>query len=490
MDFKFKTSFSSLVKPLVSEEKDRYLALASLIDVGNFIPNIDSEKNVDLLPIAFNACVANRVNKNGDVIDAPTALDIYKNFVNKPINVEHNRQQVVGFILTAGFSEFGTDSPLSEDQVKVMKGPFNITLGGVVWKIVNSQLAAKIEESNDPTSEDFQTISASWELGFGDYHLIVIPEEGKNIEDGIEITNAVEIEKLASSLRSLGGSGKLEDGRGVYRKVVGQVVPLGIGLTTNPAADVKGIAVKIEEVKIEHVRVEDSNSSSSTETISHMKDINVNIVTFENKTMKITKIEDINEESVKQLSASVVADFIAEQIKQASENFSAEKLEKDGAIKAALEEQEKLKLELEKIQKSLSELEAAKAAAEAQELFNQRMTALEEEFQFDEELRAEIAKEIKDLNEESFSAYRGKMKKMAKGLTKKQEKLPDFIKDKIEKKEKEEDSKASTENFVEEILEKAEVKTEVVVATISAAEPSLYEKYKQAFSLEQFSINK
>ena len=130
---KFTTIFSSTVKPLVSEEKDKYLALASLIEVGNFIPNIDTEKNVDLLPVAFNACVANRVNKNGDVIDSKTAVEICQSFINKPINVEHNRQNVVGVILAAGYSEFGSDLPLTEEQVREMKGPFNITLGGVVW---------------------------------------------------------------------------------------------------------------------------------------------------------------------------------------------------------------------------------------------------------------------------------------------------------------------------------------------------------------------
>ena len=73
-EFKFKTTFSSSVRPLVSEEKDKPLALASLVDVGNFLPQVDVEKNVDLLPIAFNAFVVNRVNKNGDVIDTETAL--------------------------------------------------------------------------------------------------------------------------------------------------------------------------------------------------------------------------------------------------------------------------------------------------------------------------------------------------------------------------------------------------------------------------------
>ena len=71
-DHKYTTIFSSTIKPLVPEEKDKYLAMASMLDIGDFIPDIDIEANVDLLPVAFNAFVANRVNKNGDVIDTKT----------------------------------------------------------------------------------------------------------------------------------------------------------------------------------------------------------------------------------------------------------------------------------------------------------------------------------------------------------------------------------------------------------------------------------
>ena len=71
MNYNYTATFSSILKPLVSEEKDKYLALASLMEVGNFIPNIDTEKNVDLLPVAFNAAV----NVGGiAIIAAPVAV--------------------------------------------------------------------------------------------------------------------------------------------------------------------------------------------------------------------------------------------------------------------------------------------------------------------------------------------------------------------------------------------------------------------------------
>ena len=88
-NFEFTTNFSSVVKPLVSAEKDEYLALASMVQLEDFLPEVDTHKNIDLLPIAFNACVANRVNKNGDVIDTKAAVDLCQSFINKQINLEH-----------------------------------------------------------------------------------------------------------------------------------------------------------------------------------------------------------------------------------------------------------------------------------------------------------------------------------------------------------------------------------------------------------------
>ena len=85
-NLKYTSIFSSTVRPVVSEEKDKFLSLASMVDLENFVPEIDTEKEVDLLPVAFNAFVANRANKNGDVIDTETAVRIKDSFINKPIN--------------------------------------------------------------------------------------------------------------------------------------------------------------------------------------------------------------------------------------------------------------------------------------------------------------------------------------------------------------------------------------------------------------------
>jgi hypothetical protein len=487
---KYKTIFSSVIKPLVSEEKDKYLAMASLMQIGELVPEIDTKKEIDLLPIAFNAAVVNRVNKNGDVIDTETALALYKSFINKPINIEHNRQRVIGTILAAGFSEFGTDTPLTVEQVHEKTSPFNITLGAVVWKVVNNELTDMIEEASDPTSEYFQKISASWELGFSDFNLIILTENEKNIENGEVITDYVKIEDLKANLKGFGGTGKTDDDLYVYRQVINDVVPLGIGLTENPAADVVGIAVKASET--EEAGGDSGETQKNNISQPNARDVNTN--NNKDKIMKIDNIKDIKDENLSELSASAITDFIEDELKKASEDFAAKKAKYDGqmaevnqANDALSKDQQELKQELDRVQKQIETLEADKAQKEAQEQFNQRMSSFDEEYALNDEDRGVIASDIKDMNDEDFKGYSKKMAVLLSSKTKSaveatEKALSEQEAQTVEVKELED----TAEKVVEEAVDQAETQEETIPTSTEASEPTLFEKYKKAFSYENF----
>ena len=501
MEFKYNSIFANLhIKPVVSEEKDKYLSLASMANLKKFLPDIDTEKNIDLLPIAFDACVVNRVNKNGDVINSSTASEIIKNFINKPINIEHDRTKVIGCILTANFSKFGSNESLAELDIKEMKEPFYITLGGVMWKIINPQLANLIEESNDPSSENYMKVSASWELGFSEYDIVLLNKDNKNLEDAKFITDEKEKDKLSKNLKALGGTGKIDNNTFVYRQVLGDVIPLGIGLTSNPAADVSGVAVKenekiaIIDVKKEEEEIESSENSENN--ISQEPKNNVKEEGVINRIiMKIENINQITDDLLKQVTASSVTDFIQEELKKASEAFVAERTEKDNAIKAAQEkyetlsaEGEKVKEELEKVKASLTKLEEEKAAKAKEEAFNIRMASLDEEFDLSDEDRKFIAEDIKDLNEETFAAYKNKMAVLMKEKNKAAKKA----KEEASKKEKEmmasNASTLSATEVVEEALETSKVEKTSIPNSSTTVEPTLKEKFSKAFGLDGFDI--
>jgi len=503
MKMKYTTIFSSEVKPIVSEEKDKYLALASLVDLEKFVPEVDVEKDIDLLPIAFNAFVANRVNKNGDAIDTGTALAMYQNFKNKPINIEHNREQVIGTILTAGFSEFGTDKPLTEEQVSNTEGPFNVTLGGVIWKVVNPDVADFIEESADPTSENYMKVSASWELGFSDFNIVELSPEEKNIESGKIISDQAMITSLSSKLKALGGNGVLDNGNKIYRLVINDVVPLGIGLTESPAAEVQGVVVeKANEEDYEEEKTASSEppkelvTPEKQENFSQSKEKDVSQIN-RGSNMKVTSIKQITDESLKELSASAVSDFIEEELKTASEKYSSEKTKYEDSLKASKEAQDKLEEsnkaiqeELDKVQAALAELEAEKTERAAQDAFNERMAKMDETYELTSEDRRVIASQVKDLDEEGFSSYLENMKVLLSSKDK------EILKEQESEKAVEaiEETKASEDdqNVVEDALDKAEQTKEEIPATATASDPetSVYEKYKQAFELDNWSLGK
>lgn len=250
-DNKFKVEFSAELKPVESSEKEvfkeKYLANASLDELRNFLPAGLDDRNVDLLAFSTNAYVANHVNLNGAVVDTDTAINTAPLFVFKPANKEHNRQQIVGVILNVGFSDFGTDKPITKEEAAKLNTPFNITVGGVVWRVANDNLCESIEDSNNPKSANYNKISASFEMGFDDYDIAVLPAGNRYLENANIVTDGPEKEELSKNLKSFGGSGKVND-KDVALLIKGTVVPLGIAFTTKPAAAVQGVAVPKDQI--------------------------------------------------------------------------------------------------------------------------------------------------------------------------------------------------------------------------------------------------
>jgi hypothetical protein len=557
--FPYNSIFAKItIKPIVSQDKDKYLAMASLEEVRAFLPKIDSASNVDVLPVAFNACVVNRVNKNDDVIDTATALATYKNFLFKQINVEHNRKNVIGVILTAGFSEFGTDKPLTEDQVKGMSGPFNITLGGLVWRIVDSDLANLIEDSNDPTSGNYMKVSASWELGFTDYKIVLMPKGQKNLENGTIIEDAEEINKYKNKLSNLGGDGTTIDDQHVCRMPCVDVLPLGIGFTERPAADVEGVAtalasddteagkkkkkVKADDLKDmdsddakkkkKKVKADDDDDSSDNDDDSnaareilkkHMEDLkagkitkeqfeekagcnllsaverlgedinliqnnisqvtnsNVNIEENNIKYMKITSVKDITDESLKQTTASAIAEFIQSELTKKSGEWEIEKGSLNKQLTDSKATSDQLTEKQKELEKQIVNLTAAvdtfnkeKADREKVEKFNVRMGEVSETYNLDDEVRAAIAEELKALaSDEDYDKWKKKAGILLKGFAKK----------------KDEGKKTDqTTASVDDAIDKGKQDKGGPPNSSTANEPTLKEKFKAAFAKENFVI--
>jgi predicted nucleic-acid-binding Zn-ribbon protein len=536
-DFKYSIKFDGIiVQAMVPFDEDKYLAVASIDQLKQYLPqNVDLDVNRDLMGVAFDAFVVNRGNKNGHIISTDVALAMVENFVNKPFNIEHNRKVVVGVCTGYGFSEFGSSKPLTLEEVKAMKDPFNVVLSGYVWKIVNPEFASELVESSDPSSNKYLSVSASWELGFNEFN---VAKGNKNLADATIVEKEDEIVELKDRLKVFGGNGYTEDGEIVLLNLQGNVLPLGIGFTNTPAAEVSGVvisydkpqteeAVKGEEEKYvcadcgykgadaevcpkcgseNYEEIEEDDDEKENEVESSEIKMNKKSVPEENNNVKnimqLKNIDDITDDSIKEVAASQVREFISNRIADLAKEWQSKVEEKETALKAAEDQIAELKTSLEsikadseKVKEEFTKIQEDLKAKEIEANFQRRMALLDEEFDLTDEDRSIIAEDLNAIeNDEQFEKWYKKFSTFAAAKKKSEKKFVPFKKedeekeDKKEKEEKASEVVASEEKTVEEVISSAEVKEEVLPNASSPQEVSLVEKIGAAFNKNSVKI--
>jgi len=504
--FKYTTKFSNVI--LASGEidsPDLNISKASLESLKQIIPtDVDLEKNMDLLAIAYNAAVVNAFNKNGDGIDSKSAVRILDQFKHKPTNIEHQKQKVVGHIVSAGFSSFMDNELLSAEDVENMNEPFNIALASLVYKTVNPQFASLVEQSVDPESEFYHQVSASWEIGFNDFVLAV----GSNdLKDAEIINDENMIDELKGNLKALGGEGKMKDGSPIHRLIVGEIFPLGIGFTSNPAANVKGLTSSLEEKKVIN---EDKNEKNISQNINSDVNNKKSIIMDNNEILNnlVSALEEkVSEKKFSKEAVATVSKIINDAILERNESFVQEKeqleTEKAELAKAAEENaaaMKKLQEELSSATDRVTELEQQQKQQEAVARFDARMSVIEDAYELDEDSRKVVAHELKDLDssDEAFANFQEKLQVVLKHqnkefIAKQEEEFNAKLAEAVEKRLAElKEGNSSEEEVVEEAMDKVEAEEEVVAnnnAESSEEDLTLKQKFEKAFSEDNLTIN-
>ena len=508
------------------------ISQASLDHLRPLIPaEVDLTKNIDLLGVAFNAAVVNKFNKNGDGIDTKTAIAIKDYFINKPTNIEHNKERVVGHIISSSFSNYGTNELLSDEGVELLNSPFNIALGALVYKVVNPSFARMLEQTEEG-DEFHDTISASWEIGFNDYCIALGSDD---LSEAELITDKSQIKEFSKYLKAYDGTGAMDDGTSVHRLVVGEIYPLGIGFTTNPAADVKGVTVENEKTihikpeknvdeEAESVYVDnkeiycDGKKTKKNISLSDKKDVNKENALIMDTTNLLKQIEGLLSEKVGESqhfeeAVASVSKVLMDAIKEKDEQWQAAKHEKENAVAEAKERHEVLSTEVDGLkeklvatEKQLEELAGEKRLREAKDLFNSRMASITEAFELNEEDLRIVASELSELDSETeaFASYQEKVGVMWQHKTKaylenQQEKFNAQLEEEVQKRLSELSESTASEVVAEEsaeavegILDSVEEESSAALTNnneaASAEEQSLREKFNQAFSKENITI--
>lgn len=496
MAYKHTAFFETEV--LAHQIDEQFISQASLKELAPLIPkDIDFKKNVDLIGVSFNAAVVNMFNKNGDGMNTETALVCTDQFIHKPTNIEHDKEKIVGHIVSAGFSEYGSNKMLSSEAAKDITDPFNIALGAVVYKSASPNFAELIEKSTDPENESYyKKVSASWEVGFTDYVLAV---GSTKLSEARIIDNPREIEALNGNLRAYGGSGRTDKGEPIYRLITGKVYPLGVAFTSKPAADVKGIHKDNQEqnpVIIKDKR--DKISQINKKTVIEEKNIAMENIVNELKELLIEK--KFGEEAV----ASMTQTF-SDAIREKSDQYAEEKKSIESEKEAVTKEYEALKASVAELEIKLSDaderinsFENEKKAQEAVARFNLRMDELDSKFELSDEDRHFLANDVKSIGEteEAFASYSDKLEILWKHKSKThKEAFEAEVQARIEEEVEKRIATASTEEVnVEAALDNA-TQTDADIsnnneALASEQDQSFAEKFKKAFSRENIEITR
>jgi len=403
-----------------------------LDDLKSLLPESEIIKNnPDLLYTCFNAAVVNSINLNGDGITTEGAKILVQSIKLKPMNIEHSREDIVGVITNYGFSTFGENKTLTEQELN--NDPFNISLAAIVWKISNKTFARFIMESQDEDSESYKTVSTSWEVGFNTYKLAV---GSKDLRKARIIEDEASVEEYSKYLVSMGGTGFIPTGEEVYRIIGDDCRFLGCAFTTNPAAAVKGVLSmdyqdfqekeedmaegpkedpenEMEELEEEEKDVEEVEASISDIISDKISPNNKKRVIVHMKYNNLDELIDHLHEA----AASDVRDFVVSQVEKSNDQFVAlknEKAEKEQALQDALANIENFQEESEKLRSEVSELKASLKAQEDQAKFSERIESLKEQFELDAAASKTIAKRIFGLSDEDFSEWLEDMKPLFK----------------------------------------------------------------------------
>jgi hypothetical protein len=345
----------------------------------------------------------------------------------------------------------------------------------------------------------------------------------QDLKDAEIIKDPSHIEEMKHFLKAFEGGGTLKDGTPIYRLVVGEVFPLGIGFTTNPAADVSGLIVqKNIDLEVNDKRdatVPEDNFKNnilkiSQSEINNVKNTNtMDITEFKTEFEKILEAKLADNAEFTQEAVATVASHVIDKIREKDAEFKAEReaieTEKAQAEKDAIEAKASisdLEKKLEEASEKINSLESSINTAMAEQLFNSRMEVIDNIYDLSDQDRTVLAGEVKTLeaSDEVFEGYQSKLASLlqykSKAFKVEQEKQFEAkVQEELEKRlatTSQEGVAIATEAIsetsqtVEEVVENVEVPHASIANNneASSSEESLSDQFRRAFNTENISI--
>lgn len=427
--FKYKAIFTASTS-LSKETKKSFEAKASIDELNELkalMPEVKEDE--DILYCSFNLAVAGLINDNGHGMLPETALKMMDSFKLKPMNIEHWRNDVIGTISNVGYSSFPDNKLMSPEDCASCKGPFNLCASAVVWKHVSPYFAEYLKDTNDESSWVYKDISTSWEVGFDEF---VIARGSRNLFDAEIVTDEAEVKRMSKYLTQMGGNGFDDTNKEVYMVISGTPRGLGGGFTSNPAAAVKGVIVhdpcdecnEEEEKEDEDPMEEDDKKCKSSENnennISQTTKLAVKRINMKFKDVD-EFVDSIQVAASKQevVASSAIREFIEQELLKRGEGWKSEITVRDeklqaseqkitdlqAAIDIAKESGSEMKATVDQLTKELEEIKKTAKEAQAQQVFDSRMSKLEEDYDLNDKVRKVVSNSIRSKSDEEYTEW-------------------------------------------------------------------------------------
>lgn len=486
-----------------------FYSQASIEGLKPLIPDyqVDLSRNIDLLAFAANACSAGTVNKNDDMLEPEAAIETISLWRNKMVNLEHDRKKIVGHLLNSSFSSQNDSVIISAQEALASKEPFNVCVGGVIYRVADRDLAIALEQSADSESPFYRKLSLSFEVAFPKYSLAIGSD---NFFEAEIVRNEMHVAELKKNLRAYGGSGKTKDGLSIYRLIEKDHLPLAVAVTRKPAAKMPlgTVVYSIGDAKpslaepVSSANISNNSQQNSVTPIKHPK----NMEKYE-QILEEIKASLLGKKVTEEALASVKTS-LDESIREANDKYLTKINEASAAREKAEKELAEVKASLEILSKeaaetkaNLQKIEAENQAKASAEKFSARMDEFNKEFDLDADDLKILADDLKNIDtDEAFAAFKDKMGKLMKDKSKKAKEdkakeakasLDKLVEDKLK-----EMASASTKTnlsekeLAEKALEQAKASKSSVIPNNNAnsGEENLRDKFAAAFAPENITI--
>ena len=465
-------------------------------------------KNKEVKPyityLQFVSFTIGHINDNDCLIIPQEGLASYKTIPETPVNIEHNRDEVVGFALKSFLSPLKNNKLLTEEQAAEIldsNGKVNAGVVASIWQINNPELDSLLHENFNPNSRFFESVKASFEYLFDDYDFFLF-EDGSDWPDGEIVSGDPD---KNPDFKAMTASLLYKKGTGYWGKQRIAIVPkdgfvCANALTFNPANQYSDVLARKdgEETEViapsqENAKIEPRESVNSNTTgviMDKTKEIIVApaVTPATPAVVAVVPVVEAPQEKVVAAIPLTVDKDVADKLQSALDKKISEMTEKDGKIQeltasiTTLQTQfNDAKTAAEKAQKAhdeaiekLNTLETARAASEQKAKLDSRMDTLSKVVTVDDANRELLTAEASSLSDDDFN------KKVA---------FYTQISNKIVATAETPAPKSVKETVTEVVAAATEVAPKVVVASPPVQAKSLQDEFKDAFgSPTQFGL--